>query len=117
MNYKLAKQLFDAKFPYAQIPYTNPDGSDDPRNGSMVCEPNLSRLIDACKQPDREIKLSECLANEYDGYHWEARLVDWHSKEYGGRSCYEDGDEVVTWTKGKTLKEALTKLWLKLNKK
>ena len=46
MKFKLAKQLAEANFPGLTIPYTNPDGSDDPRNGTTICDVSLSELID-----------------------------------------------------------------------
>ena len=105
---------------------------------SDISIPTLSELIEATKQKGRELSFDEC--NERWGskynhdkgiferdengkvieelkspYQWEAKLEDWNSKEYGKRRCYEAGDEVVTFTGGKTLEEAVANLYIKLN--
>ena len=102
--------------------------------------PTLSELIEATKQKGRELSFDEC--NEQWGskynhdkgiferdengkvieelkspYQWEAKLEDWNSKEYGKRRCYKAGDEVVTFTGGKTPEEAVARLYIKLNEK
>ena len=138
MEYKLAKQLKEAGFPQGDI-------SSLPQERYWIKEevcyiPTLSELIEATKQKGRELSFDEC--NEQWGskynhdkgiferdengkvieelkspYQWEAKLEDWNSKEYGKRRCYEAGDEVVTFTGGKTPEEAVARLYIKLNKK
>jgi len=106
----------------------------------LVKIPTLEELIKECGEEGREIELSEhqewwghetdekthLLKKDKQGkyikkllkeYHWVAKLVDWDSKEYGKKRCYEDGDEVVERAEGKYLLEAVAKLWLKLNEK
>ena len=136
MNYKLEKQLKEAGFESkdsALVGRSKPD-----KDGYVV--PTLSELIEATKQKGRCLKLEECQqwwghvidkkTNLYkkdkkgkfikrliEDYRWEAKMIDWDSKEYGKRHCYETGDEVVTLEKGETLEVAVVKLWLKSNKK
>ena len=138
INYKLALELKKAGFPQGDI-------SSLPQERYWIKEevcyiPTLSELIEATKQKGRELSFDEC--NEQWGskynhdkgiferdengkvieelkspYQWEAKLEDWNSKEYGKRRCYKAGDEVVTFTGGKTPEDAVARLYIKLNKK
>ena len=163
MEYKLAKQLKEARFPQKLVfgdKFYYQEGQDGlwddlkqdiistnamkeewlKLNPRMVKIPTLSELIEATKQKGRELSFDEC--NEQWGskynhdkgiferdengkvieelkspYQWEAKLEDWNSKEYGKRRCYKAGDEVVTFTGGKTPEEAVARLYIKLNEK
>jgi len=122
MNYKLAKQLKEAGYPFKEesilIPTTRKVVQvfsnkfvhfDDDKWYHL---PTLSELIDATKQKGRQLSIDETDEG------WEAVLKDWDSKEYGGRCCSEAGDEIVAWAGYfKTPEKAVAKLYLKLNKK
>ena len=143
MDYKLALKLKEVGFPQDEKELTCSCGitcceiHDDYEKAYI---PTLSELIEATKQKGRELSFDEC--NERWGskynhdkgiferdengkvieelkspYQWEAKLEDWNSKEYGKRRCYKAGDEVVTFTGGKTPEEAVARLYIKLNKK
>lgn len=97
MNYKLAKKLKDAGFPF--------DWCDDKSPCLMVdlpdeydCYPTLSELIDSCGEIFLDIGKEDCIA--YDGF----------------PGNYDDNN-VKNEGRGKTPEESVAKLWFKLNEK
>ena len=109
MNYKLAKQLKDAVFPFKKVEYAT-DYDEDGIGNCCYCEsktfgsgsnayliPTLEELIDACGVRFGELQRD---IDEFDDTIWYA--IDRQSKKIVG--------------KGKTPTEAVAKLWLKINK-
>ena len=117
MNYKLAKQLKDAGFPQNTIWVWTKDGSmnvepkrycmniEEEReevfnlqNSFIVADPTLSELIDACENE---------LYFRLDSY-----MDEWRARISGNKNEKDIHIECL----GKTTKEAVAKLWLRLNK-
>ena len=140
MNYKLAKQLKDAGFPQKVRNGNVYHPTIFEADIDAIYFPTLEELIKETRQKGRELSLDECEARwgremgedghykeDKDGkwldevilepVHWEAKIDDWNSNEYGKRHCYEDGDETVAWTKGKDASEAMANLYIKLKEK
>lgn len=99
MNYELARQLKDVGFPQKR---------EDGRllNGHYIVDgkepcytPSLSELIEACK-------LSEFCLRRRQGGDWQAGVLETFDKEMPVDFCEY----------GSTPEEAVTRLWLELNK-
>ena len=97
MDYQLAKQLWDAKFPYSNdfsprydVPAVCGDG-----NPACIIPPTLEELIEAC-------------GNDFFGLqNWRSTINPWRAcSPYFKKQSY----------KGQTPDEAVARLWLALNK-
>lgn len=97
MNYELAKQLKDARFPYSEDWYMNDNGD------GLFYKIGLSELIEACG----------------DNFGSVGRYVDMTGK-YIWEAIQQDeiiDEEHAKFERGDTPEEAVAKLWLELNKK
>ena len=125
MNYKLAKQLYDAGFPFKENDSElkkmclctkkicdGPFGREFRINGELYSEPTLDELIDACGENFNNLERWDEEGNIWwQAYPTEIAFIKMES--YGGcptMDCcgYESGD---------TRKESVAKLYLALNKK
>ena len=119
MNYKLAKQLKEAGFPFTKMEISTSTSSgnetkEQKKWNELLCDrtkkrhyclitPTLEELIDACK--DKSIVL------------WNVKKYSWQA------GIYDYGDEHYIDSRpspnefGKTHLEAMAKLFIKLNKK
>jgi hypothetical protein len=103
MKYKLAKELKDAGFPqtnnhtrkYLAITGT-PYFSSRPERAEDVLAPTLEELIEACDESFIELRRH-------------AQKTTWSAMGRSGKDTFQDGT-------GATPVEAVTRLWLALNK-
>lgn len=103
MNYKLAKQLKDAGFPQeVKQGRMLTESIDEEQRWAEDCYvPTLSELIEACGNRFSDLQLNGTKEN-----------IQWLAAGYKNV-----GDDGRTRTYGKTPEIAVSKLWLKLNKK
>ncbi len=119
MNYKLAKQLKDAGFPMPKHDIDIEDNTLCHREcdwatkwgATSFCEPNLSELIDACGDEFDNLYRGDNNKNVF----WIADSVYIEDKKRCSECKMFKGESFSG--KGKTDKEAVAKLWLKLNEK
>ena len=107
MDYKLAKQLKDAGFPIDRNwMVKDPQALADIFLPDLA--PTLEELIDACE--DNFLGLHKTYTGQYT-FEWYA---DTHTHEC---DCGKDNCNGFNWEheNGKSKKEAVAKLWLKLN--
>ena len=119
MNYELAKQLWDAGYPFKERDKeiqlmclctedicNGPLGRMFRFEGSLYSEPSLSELIEACGYGFRSLSLHTKHTGQVgDNHRWIAKAG---AISAGGKSFLVNGH---------TAEEAVAKLWLKLNKK
>jgi hypothetical protein len=101
ITFELAKKLQEAGFPQYHKEIYNPI---DCKNGFCVTIATLSELIEACIKDFKE----EEFRISFDGEKWEAGFAFWDiDSQMDSFSSYE----------GSTPEEAVSLLWLGLNKK